>query len=102
MEKSLWARLIGFIRGTLTERLFESGSAAIVAIYIFRDRIFADIPVYVIPHLFGAWIIIKGIFTGMLGGFSASFGTYLFNKKVKSYLDDRQKTSRRGKGKRAA
>ena len=102
MEKSIRSRIIGFVKSTLTERLFESGTAACVAIYLFRDRIFAEIPPYVIPHLAGVWIIIKGVFTGMIGGFSASFGTYLFNKKVKSYLDDRQKTSRRGKGKRAA
>ena len=102
MEKSIRSRLVGFIKSTCTERLFESGSAACVFIYIFRDDIFAEVPSYLIPHLLGVWIIIKGIFTGIIGGFSASFGTYLFNKKIKSYLDDRQKTSRRGKGKRAA
>lgn len=75
MEKSVWVKLILFIKKSYSQNLGKSLSGFGLGIGLFHPIYFAHIPVVLIHDWLGVWLWVKTIFSAFVASLATSAGS---------------------------
>lgn len=83
----LWNQFRFFVKESYEKRFAASMGGCILGFFHSRDWAFVRLPDWIAPYIKDSWVVTKGFLVAFITSLITSYGTHLFQKKIKPHLD---------------